>query len=66
MHQIRIHCAFVGLPLLGDRVYGGGKTPTDAPEGVTFFLHHVGFQGEGVATSPVPSPSWASTMLTGA
>ncbi|MCB9683997.1 MAG: RNA pseudouridine synthase [Alphaproteobacteria bacterium] len=66
MHQIRLHCAFVGLPLLGDRLYGGGPTPPDAPPGVTFFLHHVGLQGEGIATSPVPAPSWASTTVTGA
>lgn len=66
MHQIRVHAAFVGLPLLGDRAYGGGETPPDAPAGVTFFLHHVGFEGEGVATSPVPWPSWASSTVTGA
>lgn len=64
MHQIRVHAAFVGAPLLGDRTYGGGPTPPDAPPGVTFFLHHLGFAGEGdadleVVSAPVPTPAWA-------
>lgn len=58
MHQIRVHAAFLGVPLLGDRLYGGGPTPDDAPPGVTFFLHHVGLVGGGVATAPVPAPTW--------
>jgi len=61
MHQIRVHAAFVGIPLLGDRRYGGGDPPADAPVGVTFFLHHLGMTGpEGLRTDPVPPPSWAS------
>ncbi|MCB9679865.1 MAG: RNA pseudouridine synthase [Alphaproteobacteria bacterium] len=60
MHQIRVHCAFVGLPLAGDRVYGGGATPADAPPGAVFLLHHVGLDGPGVATAPVPAPAWAA------
>ncbi len=64
MHQIRVHAAFLGVPLLGDRLYGGGPTPGDAPPGVTFFLHHLGFAGEGdgdleVVSAPVPTPAWA-------
>lgn len=59
MHQIRVHAAFVGLPLAGDRLYGGGPTPDDAPEGATFLLHHVGLEGGGVKTAPVPWPGWA-------
>ena len=42
MHQIRVHAAFVGLPLAGDRLYGGGPTPEHAPPGATFLLHHDG------------------------
>ena len=59
MHQIRAHAAFVGLPLLGDRLYGGGDTPPDAPEGLTFFLHHEGLLGGGWRTAAVPPPPWA-------
>lgn len=59
MHQIRVHAAFVGLPLAGDRLYGGGETPPDAPQGATFLLHHVGLEGPGgVRTDPVAEPVW--------
>ena len=57
MHQIRAHAAYLGMPLLGDRLYGGGPTPVGAPAGVTFFLHHVGIEGW---TDPVPPPPWAT------
>jgi 23S rRNA-/tRNA-specific pseudouridylate synthase len=59
MHQIRVHAAFVGLPLSGDRIYGGGSTPSDAPPGATFLLHHVGTEGGGFRTEPVELPDWA-------
>lgn len=59
MHQIRVHAAFLGVPLAGDRIYGGGLTPPDAPPGATFLLHHVGLVGGGLATDPVPLPAWA-------
>ena len=52
MHQIRVHAAFLGLALRGDRRYGGGETPKDAPDGLVFYLHHVGFKGP-VSTDPV-------------
>lgn len=60
MHQIRVHAAFLGIPLAGDRTYGGGPTPADAPPGATFLLHHVGFAGPGLATAQVGTPLWAA------
>lgn len=57
MHQIRVHAAFVGLPLAGDPLYGGGPTP---PGGRPFCLHHVGFRGAGWATDPVQEAAWAT------
>lgn len=59
-HQIRVHLAALGLPLLGDVLYRGAPSPDDAPPGVTFFLHHVGLEGPGVRTEPVQVPAWAS------
>jgi 23S rRNA-/tRNA-specific pseudouridylate synthase len=53
-HQIRVHAAFLGIPLAGDPVYGGA-TAADQP----FRLHHVGFVGPGVRTEPVEAPDWA-------
>lgn len=60
MHQIRVHAAFVGLALAGDRLYGGGDPPEAVPPGASFCLHHVGFEGAGVRTAPVPLPGWAA------
>ena len=55
MHQIRVHAAWVGLPLRGDQRYGGGqpvmnKTP--------FFLHHVGLSGPGIHPEQAPIPDF--------
>ena len=58
MHQIRVHAAFVGLALRGDRLYGGGAPAADS--GRAFFLHHVGLVGPGgVRTADLPLPDWA-------
>jgi 23S rRNA-/tRNA-specific pseudouridylate synthase len=64
MHQVRVHAAFVGIPLAGDRRYGGGPPPDDAPPGATFLLHHVGFVGPEVETAPVPVPDWVTRAPT--
>ncbi len=54
MHQIRVHAAFVGIALSGDKLYGGGGDGR-------FLLHHVGLEGEGIATEPVDAPGWSET-----
>lgn len=60
MHQIRVHAAFVGIPILGDARYGGGSPPEHAPSG-GFFLHHVGLTDkEGWGTEAVQHPTWAN------
>lgn len=63
MHQIRVHAAFVGLPIAGDARYGGGDAPPGLPDGA-FCLHHVGFEGGGYRTAPVPLPAWADVQST--
>ena len=57
MHQIRVHAAFVGLPLAGDPVYGGGSLP-EAPEGVDFALHHARIEGPSLPVYEAPLPDW--------
>lgn len=53
MHQIRVHAAFVGIPIVGDPIYGS------ANNGDLHLLHHVGLEGGMVKTEPVPLPAWA-------
>lgn len=61
MHQIRLHAAFLGLPLAGDNHYGGGPLPEHAPSDALFLLHHEGLtDGARWATTPVPLPAWAA------
>ena len=56
MHQIRVHAALAGLPLLGDRLYGGAPLP-GAPAGVDFALHHCRVEGLGACPFVGP-PAW--------
>ncbi|MCB9668758.1 MAG: RNA pseudouridine synthase [Alphaproteobacteria bacterium] len=53
MHQIRVHAAFLGIALEGDRLYGG------APSDGGFLLHHMGLSGP-FHTTPVVTPAWAA------
>ncbi len=56
MHQIRIHAAFIGIGLLGDRLYGGGEKAEYFPS--LFALHHYGIQYSEWNTQPIPLPRW--------
>jgi len=38
-HQVRVHLASIGLPVLGDRVYGGRRAAGDAPGPAGQALH---------------------------
>ena len=57
MHQIRVHAAFVGLPLAGDPIYGGGPLP-EAPDGVRFALHHAQIEGPDLTPVRAEIPEW--------
>lgn len=56
MHQIRIHAAFAGIGLLGDRLYGGGEAPEYFPS--HFALHHYGVQYSKWNVQKISLPKW--------
>lgn len=52
MHQIRVHAAFLGIALLGDKRYGGGQPPESFHS--RFALHH-----QQIHDWPkIPPPAW--------
>ena len=60
MHQIRIYAAFIGIGLLGDRLYGGGEKAGYFPS--LFALHHYGIQYSEWNIQPIPLPIWGVKM----
>jgi 23S rRNA-/tRNA-specific pseudouridylate synthase len=52
MHQIRVHAAFLGIPLTGDAIYGGAPGP--------FRLHAARVIGPGWASPVAPLPPVAA------
>lgn len=64
-HQIRVHMASIGHPLLGDSVYGSGKTPYHL-QGQTLHAKILGFQhpstGEYIETN-APLPDYFEHLL---
>ena len=65
-HQIRVHLAFIGHPLLGDSVYGPKKCPFPKLEGQTLHAMILGFvhprTGEYIETS-APLPEYFQRLL---
>ena len=63
-HQIRVHMAHIGHPILGDTLYGGGKTPFEKKHKAllceqTLHAKDLGFVHPGTGkymefTSPLP------------
>jgi len=65
-HQIRVHMASIGHPLLGDMVYGPGQRQNFSLEGQTLHARTLGFihprSGVYVETS-APLPAYFSRLL---
>ncbi len=62
MHQIRLHAAAAGLPLLGDRLYGGTALVGDEQR---FFLHHERLAGWPGSPPSIPYPEQWPTSVEG-
>jgi len=63
MHQIRVHAAFVGLALAGDRNYGGGALDIERPDRVGFALHHHHLRSSDLSPTAVELPEWWPCLL---
>ena len=67
-HQIRVHLAAVGHPVLGDTLYGAARRPPGMPELSRFYLHarEIGFahptSGEAM-TIEAPLPDDFSALI---
>ncbi len=61
MHQIRLHAAFAGIALLGDRLYGGGASLPSFPS--DFALHHAGVRSPQLLPEYSPLPDWWPTWI---
>lgn len=65
-HQIRVHMASVGHPLLGDEVYGGKRKTPYSTQGQCLHAHILGFRhpvtGEYIETT-APLPEYFAHLL---
>lgn len=68
-HQIRVHLAQAGHPILGDALYGGEATvaghrvPRQMLHAVRLTFHHAAFEREVALVSPVPEDFLVAARL---
>ena len=65
-HQIRVHMAAIGHPLLGDELYGPKKCPVKNLQGQTLHAMVLGFQRPGTKTYmefTAPLPEYFQNLL---
>lgn len=56
MHQVRVHASFAGVPLAGDKKYGGRVAPSLFKS--EFALHHMGMASDMISPQRILRPSW--------
>ncbi|MBI2215531.1 MAG: hypothetical protein HYU52_17925 [Acidobacteria bacterium] len=64
-HQIRVHLAHAGHPVLGDRKYGAALQPAERPSRPMLHALRLGLPGIGVFTAALPSDFEAVAMELG-
>ena len=53
-HQLRVHLAWIGYPIVGDTIYGRPKEPQQRSTRMHLHCRHLSIPGLGSFVSPVP------------
>jgi tRNA pseudouridine32 synthase/23S rRNA pseudouridine746 synthase len=59
-HQLRVHLAWIGHPILGDRLYGRPEDPAQRAARLNLHAHRLVIPGLGSFCAPVPASGWHS------
>ncbi|MFV3127822.1 RluA family pseudouridine synthase [Niveispirillum sp. KHB5.9] len=64
MHQLRAHCAYMGMPILGDKIYGAEKPPKVPLHLLARSVRFPGLDGSGaeVSATACEPPHMAATL----
>lgn len=64
MHQLRAHCAYMAMPILGDRIYGAEMPPPAALHLLARSICFPSLDGSGseITATALPPPHMAATL----
>jgi len=63
-HQLRVHLAWIGHPILGDHLYGNPDDPQQRAERLQLHCHRLSVPGFGTFSAP-PGSGWLTTLHSG-
>jgi len=63
-HQLRVHLAWIGHPILGDHLYGNPDDPQQRAERLQLHCHRLSVPGFGTFSAP-PGSGWLTTPHSG-
>lgn len=57
-HQLRVHLAWIGHPLVGDHLYGQPTHPTQQAQRLQLHCHRIRIRDHAAYTAPTPDIDW--------
>jgi tRNA pseudouridine32 synthase/23S rRNA pseudouridine746 synthase len=60
-HQLRVHLAWIGHPILGDHLYGKSNDPRQQAQRLQLHCHRLQVPGYGTFATPAPASGWLKT-----